>query len=168
MTKKTIGAQIAENNAKNIGLEDHVREYSNKMKDEHWRAIQQVVEGALSLDKFNGKDFYIEIREGIHPFLHQPFIFPYPPRLSAPTPELNRHVYKYNRASATIEFLWMLPDYHRYKDIIENKQKYFEDKNYKRMAQFVCLDHSGALLNWVKKENGELPDAIIKLSPIEA
>jgi hypothetical protein len=39
------------------------------------------------------------------------------------------------------------------------------DKNRKEIAQFVILDHTGELLKWVKKENGNKIDAVIKITP---
>ena len=73
-------------------------------------------------------------------------------------------VFKYHHLSGELEFLWCIPSKERYWHIINNKYQYLSNKQTERLAQFVLLMESGALLKWAQRENGELPDAIISLN----
>jgi hypothetical protein len=63
----------------------------------------------------------------------------------------------------TLEYLWSIPDQVLYWHIFNNQAQYIHDKECATLAKFVILMESGELLTWVKKENGELKDAVIKL-----
>lgn len=163
MTKKTVGAQIAEHNAKDIGLEDDVRAYTESMTPLLLHILHDTVEQSKKHPLYTNRNFYIVLVKNVDRILGQPK-FQCLARRSCPTPVYKQDVFKYHYVSGDLEFLWCIPSAERYWHIIRNKQKYFEDKNTKRLAQFVCLMESGALLEWVKKENDELPDAIISIN----
>ena len=59
-----------------------------------------------------------------------------------------------------------------YKELLVSKCtmwrcQYLNRKETNRLAQFVLMMESGSLLEWVKKENGELADAIISVKKSE-
>lgn len=163
MKKKTVGAQIAEHNEKNIPLEDDVRAYTESMTPLLLHTLQDTAMQAKRHPLYQNRDFYIVLIKNVDRVLGQPK-FQCLARRSCPTPVYKQDVFKYHHASGDLEFLWCIPSAQRYWHIIRNKQKYFENKETKRLAQFVCLMESGELLNWAKKENNELPDAIITIN----
>lgn len=88
-------------------------------------------------------------------------------RQSCPTPLYKMSVFKFHHLSGSLEFLWTLPPAWRCEDIITHKQKYLDDKKWQQIAKFVLLDASGDLLEWIKKENGEKLDAVIKINKVK-
>lgn len=162
MDKKTAGQIVAENNAKMVGPEDGIRSYTELMSNDIYEGLKQTVQAALTNPFFEKRDFYIVQVKNIDPILKQPKIQTWA-RRSCPTPVYKQDVYKYYYQSDALEFLWCIPDKMRYYHILHNKQKYFEDKEWGTIAKFVCLMESGELLSWVKKENGEKPDALISI-----
>lgn len=164
MTRKTVGQQIEEHNAKGIPLEDDVREYTNALASD---LMARLYENAIQSSRhflYQNRDFYIVLVKNVDRILGQPK-FQIWARRSCPTPVYKQDVFKYHYQSGELEFLWCIPSPLRYWDIIRNSRKYFENKETRRLAQFVHLMESGELLQWAKKENGELPDAIISVSP---
>jgi hypothetical protein len=83
-------------------------------------------------------------------------------RLSCPTPGYNMDVFKYHCQSQGIEYLFSIPRKHRYWHMWHYKIKYLSNPATKRLMTFILAMESGELLKWVKKECGELPDAIIR------
>lgn len=163
MNKKTVGQQIAENDAKGLDLEDDVREYTNAMAPLIQQTLCDTAQQASNHDLYLNKDFYIVLVKNVDRVLGQPKIQCWA-RRSCPTPVYKQDVFKYHHLSGELEFLWCIPSKERYWHIINNKYRYLSNKQTERLAQFVLLMESGALLKWVKRENGELPDAIISLN----
>jgi hypothetical protein len=159
----TIGSQITAHNKKNLDLEDDVREYTKAMTPLILHTLQDTALKASQHPLYENRDFYLVFVKNVDRILGQPK-FQCWARRSCPTPVYKQDVYKYHHLSGEIEFLWCIPSAQRYYHILANRQKYFENKNTKRLAQFVCLMESGELLRWVLKENGELPDAIITIN----
>ena len=164
--KKTVGQQIQENNEKNIPLEDNVREYTNEMVPIILQAMHEAVAKALTSPLYHHKNFYIVLVKNVDRLLGQPK-FQVWARVSCPTPVYKQDVFKYHYLSGDLEFLWCIPAANRYYDILRNKQKYLENKEMRRLAQFVIMMESGELLEFAKRENGELPDAIITVNKVE-
>lgn len=162
----TVGSQVSDHNAKNIELEDDVREYTQAMTPLLIDSLQDTVVNSMKYPKYHNKDFYVVLVKNVDRILGQPK-FQFWSRVSCPTPVYKQDVWKYHYLSGQLEFLWCIPSKDRYYHILANKQKYFENKETKRLAQFVCLMESGELLHWVKKENKELPDAVIMINKEE-
>lgn len=160
--KKTVGQQIQEHNDKNIPLEDNVREYTNSMAPLILQIMYEAVEKALTSSLYLHKDFYIVLVKNVDRVLKQPK-FQCWARQSCPTPVYKQDVFKYHHISGDLEFLWCIPASNLYWDIVRNKQKYIENKETRRLARFVLMMESGELLEFAKKENGELPDALIMI-----
>ena len=164
--KKTAGQIIFEHSAKNIGLEDDIIEYRRSMEPDIMRRIYDTVEAAKEKSIYKNKDFYIVLITTNDRVLRSPKIIPLA-RQSCPTPVYKQSVWKYLHQSGTLEFLWSIPDAILYHHILHNQQKYLLDKECAELAKFVILMESGDLLEWVKKENGEKIDAVIKISQEE-
>lgn len=162
--KKTYGQHIVEHTARNETLDDDVIEYRRAMEPSIISEIERVAFEAKNTDPYTKKDHYYIVfllkKERIGQAI-RPYIFA---RLSCPTPHWNQTVYKFYKNSDSLEYLWHIPGILRYYSIVNDPKRYLDDKNFKTMAQFVLLDHSGDLLHWVKKENGELKDALITIN----
>lgn len=161
--KKTVGQQVQENNSQGHILEDDVRAYTEAMSPLIQQSLYETAQEASKHPIYENRDFYIVLVKNIDRVLGQPK-FQFWARRSCPTPVYKQDVFKYHHTSGELEFLWCIPSAMRYWDIIRNKTKYLTDKATARLAQFVLLMESGELLEWVKKENNELPDAIITLN----
>lgn len=161
--KKTAGQIIAEHDAKNIGFEGELQDYRIAMAPDMETALTSCVQRALEKGLYGTKDFYVVLVTVLDRMLLKPKFMAWH-RQSCPTPVYKQHVYKYHRISGSLEYLWTLPTQWRYSEILQNRQKYLEDPEYRDMARFVILDATGELLNWVKKENGEKIDAVIKIN----
>jgi hypothetical protein len=162
--KKKAGQLIVEHEQKQIMLEDDVREYRKAMEPHVLQDLYKKVAEAQKHDIYANKDFYVVMLFGPQRVLRHPqrIILV---RQSCPTPVYKQTVWKYNHLSGTLQFLWQLPDMFQYYEIVNNQHRYLMDKNRKEIAQFVILDHTGELLKWVKKENGNKIDAVIKITP---
>jgi len=159
-----------------MGLEDDIREYTLQRTKNLYRDTLTFAKECSALPKFYNKDFYVVIiarpnreptgvdQDGNYAYSDQYIPFP---RISCPTPVYRQIVYKYKHLLGDLEYMWTIPDEKRYQDILKNKQKYYDNKDTRRLCQFVVLMETGALLNWVKKENGELPDAVLSFKSKE-
>ena len=85
-------------------------------------------------------------------------------RRSCPSPGYNQNVFKYHYLSSELEYLWTIPRQHIYWNMYKNKAKYLQDKVTKKQMSYIILMETGELLKWAKRENGELPDAVIKIN----
>ena len=157
--KKLAGQQILEHDRLKLDFEDDITEYRRAMEPDIMRRIWETADKAK---KYIGKDFYIVLITTIDKVLRQPKIIPLA-RRSCPTPVYKQSVWKYKYTAGTLEFLWSIPDQLLYYHILNNQQKYLNDKECADLAKFVILMEKGELLEWVKKENGEKVDAVIKL-----
>lgn len=163
MKKKTVGRVIQENNDKNQVLEDDIRAYTEAMTPLIQQSLYDTAQQASKHDLYRNRNFYIVLVKNVDKVLGQPKIQCWA-RRSCPTPVYKQDVFKYHHVSGDLEFLWCIPSAERYWHIVHNKELYLTNKNTQRLAQFVLLMESGDLLNWVKKENGELPDAILSIN----
>jgi len=142
-----------------LGLDDDVREYS---KQELKELIPEMIQGCIDRkneDKFQYRDIYVTacfVKWQVKPFLYY--------RVSCPTPVYNQNVFKYHYLTGSLEYLWTIPGKFKYYHILNNKQRYYENKETRRSCQFVVLMETGELLKWVKKENGEKPDAALSIT----
>lgn len=163
MERKTVGQMVQEHNERNLELDDDVREYTQAMTPLLQQALYDTSHQASQHDLYKNKDFYVVLVKNVDRILGQPK-FQVWARRSCPTPVYKQDVFKYHHQSGDLEFLWCIPSALRYWDIIRNKEKYLQNKETRRLASFVLLMESGKLVEWVKKENGEKPDAVITLN----
>jgi hypothetical protein len=164
--KKLAGQIIHEHDSLALDFEADVIEYRQAMEPDIMARLYDTAQKAKDKDGYLGKDFYIVLIATIDPVLKQPRIIPLA-RKSCPTPVYKQSVWKYKSGSDTLEFLWAIPDAILYYHIINNQAKYLTDKETADLAKFVILMENGDLLRWVKKENGEKIDAVIKLDSEE-
>lgn len=159
---KLAGQVILEHDGLGLDLEDDIIEYRRQMEPDIMARIRNTALQAKDKDGYVGKDFYIVLITTVDRVLRQPRIIPLA-RKSCPTPVYKQSVWKYKTFSDQLEFLWSIPDAILYYHILRNQSQYINDKDTSDIAKFVALMESGELLEWVKKENGEKIDAIIKI-----
>jgi|ERR1700761_4457591 len=165
--KKKAGQVILEHDSLGLDLEADIIEYRRAMEPDIMARLYDTALKAKDNTEYCGKDFYIVLLTTIDAVLRQPRIIPLA-RKSCPTPVYKQSVWKYRTVSGTLEFLWSIPDALLYYHILRNQTKYLADKETADLAKFVVLMESGELLDWVKKENGEKRDAVIKINNEES
>ncbi len=161
--KKLAGQVILEHDSLHLDFEDDIIEYRRAMEPDIMAQLRETAKKAKNEDGYIGKDFYIVLITTIDRVLRQPKIIPLA-RKSCPTPVYKQSVWKYKRSSDDLEFLWSMPDAILYYHILRNQVQFMNDKETEDLAKFVVLMESGELLEWVKKENGEKIDAVIKIN----
>lgn len=117
-----------------------------------WERVCAVVEQDKDKDQYKNKDFYLVYLFRMEPLIKNvfhPWIFS---RLSCPTPVCKQAVWKYHHISGTLDFLWCLPDLLGYKARWNNRHK---ADNKDKLTQWVVMNETGTLLDFVKKENRE-------------
>lgn len=162
----TVGQLISKNNQVEHSFDDSIQEYSRAMSPNLMKQLQEDVELAKKHPKYENKDFYITAYQFKDRMLGQ-YTWKAFVRLSCPTPYCNQTTFKYHKDSGELEFLWTIPNINRYFHILQHRDAYLQDPRWMRIAQWVILMESGALLEWVKKQNGGKPDAVIRLSDPE-
>ena len=160
--KKLAGQIISEHNSLGLDLEADIIEYRQVMEPDIIARLHDTAHKAKDQEGYIGKDFYIVLITFVDRVLKQPRIIPLA-RKSCPTPTYKQSVWKYRTITADLEFLWSIPDSILYYHILNNQAQYLADKETAQLAQFVILMENGDLLRWVKKENGEKIDAVIKI-----
>ena len=161
--KKTAGQQILEHDALRLSMDDDVIEYRKSMEGDVLKKIYDTAHQAKTQTNYTNKDFYVVLVITEDRVLRQPKIITLA-RQSCPTPVYKQSVWKFMHTTGTLEFLWTIPDQILYYHILRNKQKYLQDAECAQLAKFVILMESGELLEWIKKENGEKLDAVIKIN----
>jgi hypothetical protein len=162
LQSKKLGGQVIQDHRNlHLELEDDIIEYRRAMEPDIMARIYETAHNAKNQDLYKGKDFYIVLLTFIDRVLKQPRIIPIA-RRSCPTPVYKQSVWKYHHESGTLEFFWSIPDAMLYYHILRNQVKFLEDKETADIARFVILMESEKLLDWVKKENGEKRDAVIR------
>lgn len=163
MTKKTYGELIHEHKTKDHTVDDDVIEYRRMQEPWYVKRLQEIAITDKKKPQYYNKDFYIVIHWVIEPLSGQrkPMIFS---RLSCPTPVYTQACWKFLHVSGCLEFLWSIPRPMLYWDIIKSGNKFLQDAETNELAKFCFLMESGELLAWVKKENGEKEDALIKVN----
>lgn len=164
--KKAAGQVILEHDGLNLDFEADIIEYRRAMEPDIMVRLRQTADKAKDNEGYIGKDFYVVLITIVDRVLRQPRIIPLA-RKSCPTPVYKQSVWKYKHVTAELEFLWSIPDAILYYHILNNKTKYMTDKETSELAKFVILMENGELLSWVKKENGEKIDAVIKIDKEE-
>jgi hypothetical protein len=160
--KKTYGQTIQDHIATNPTMDDDVIEYRREMEKDVIKNIFDTVAKAKATSEYANKDFYIVLLMKVEKIGQSPRTFVLA-RHSCPTPVYKQSVWKYHHISDNLEFLWAIPDKILYHHIIRNTQKYLSDKECSSLAKYVILMESGELLEWVKRENGDKVDAVIKI-----
>src|SRR5574338_896829 len=114
-TKPTVGSLVEANIKKDKPLEDHPREYTRAMGLQKMEEIEQVVQEVSKWPKFENKNIYFTLVINIDKLLqNQPKFILLPPRESCPTPVYKQAVWKFERASGQLHFLWDIPSKERY------------------------------------------------------
>lgn len=160
--KKTYGQLVSEHSGKNLTLDDDVIEYRKAMEPTLLNDLKMTAEKAAASSSYKNKNFYVVVLFKVERIGQAPRTFVFA-RHSCPTPTYKQAVWKYHHVSGALEFLFSIPDKILYYHIFRNAQKYLADKECSDLAKYVLLMESGELLQWVKRENGEKIDAVIKI-----
>lgn len=157
---KKAGQLILEHDLERHTLDDDITEYRKEMEHDVVAMINNTVQQAKDNPLYAGKDFYVVYLKTVDRVLKQPrhIVFA---RRSCPTPVYKQSVWKHHANGGALEYLWTLPDMLLYYHIYRNAAQFLTDKETADLAKFVCLNETGELLDWVKKENGEKKDAVI-------
>lgn len=162
MNNKKYGQLAAEALEKNT-LEDDVIEYRRLIERKVIQDLYSCANNSKNLPQYANKNFYIvlipkkeRLAQGIQSILFT--------RISCPTPVYSQAVWKYHRLSGELEYLWTIPSESLYKHILKNAVQFLQDNETRMITQYCMLMESGELLEWVKKENGEKADAVIKIN----
>ena len=139
---------------------DDIKETEEQRRLNHLYSVAQEAHKRIPYDR---NDFYLVLvktneRDELGKPIDRVFV-----RLSCPTPGYNMDVFKYHIRSSSLEYLFSIPRQYRYWKIWHNKYKYLANPQTRRLATFVISMQTGDLLNWVKKECGELKDAVISV-----
>lgn len=163
MSDKTKEYLKAEFEAQKTKLRKEVEEENRLTSEKTLNSIYQVAQLTATKDFFLNRDFYLVLVKTNDMTSKEPLdnVFV---RRSCPTPGYNQNVFKYHHLTGTLEFLWTIPRQHIYWHMYKNRSYYILDPKYKRQTAFIVSMESGKLLDWVKKENGELPDAVITIN----
>lgn len=159
--KKSYGQLVNEHWAKKHTNDDDVIEYRRMMEPEILKNIHDTVAKALKQELYRNKDFYIVLLMKTERMGGVPRTFVLA-RRSCPTATYQQSVWKYHYISGELEFMWCIPDQVLYWHIIRNSHKYLSDPETQGIAKFCILMESGELEDWIIKENGEKPDALIQ------
>ena len=165
--KKLAGQVILEHDSLALDFEDDIVEYRRAMEPDIMDRLHKTANATCFEDGYRSKDFYIVLITTNDRVLRQPRLT-FLARKSCPTPVYKQSVWKYMHCTGNLEFLWSIPDSILYYHIINNQTKYLTDKETEGLAKFVILMENGELLQWVKKENGEKIDAVIKINKEES
>lgn len=160
--KKLAGQSIVEHEGLALDLEADIIEYRRAMEPDIITNIRTTAENSKDKDGYKGKDFYVVLITMNDRVLKHPRIITLA-RKSCPTPVYKQSVWKYKAFSGDLEYLWTIPDAILYYHILNNQTKYITDKETAELAKFVILMENGQLIDWIKKENGEKIDAVIKI-----
>ena len=162
--KKTVG-QVADEKYLSESLEDNPIEYRKAMEPEIIQNIWDAINKAKDHTLYVNRDFYVVLlMKWERAIKNAPRTYAFV-RRSCPTPTYKQAVWKYHHASHEIEFLWSLPDALMYYYLINNIATIPKEQH--QLAQFCILNEEGKLLEWVKKENGEKKDAVIRINAPE-
>jgi hypothetical protein len=155
---------LADIEAKKLKLDDDTQQFASMASEFRMRYIHETGQIAVKRDPYTNKDIYIVLvptNQRTKEMLPMDNVFI---RLSCPTPGYNQNVFKYYAATGTAEFLWSIPRKAIYWHLYKNKNYYLQNHKTKARTAFVIMMENGDLLKWAKKENKELPDAVISVN----
>lgn len=165
MVKETYG-KIALDALANNTLDDDVIEYRRAMEQGVIKQLYEQADIAKIKPQYHNKDFYVvlvtnkeRLMQGIRSLVIT--------RISCPTPVYSQSVWKYKRSTGELEYLWTIPGQSLYMFILGNATKFLNDPETNQIAKYVLLMESGEMLEWVKKENGNKKDAVIRINKEE-
>lgn len=160
--KKTYGQTMLDTMATNT-LDDDVIEYRRAMEQDVLRQLYSRAHEVKNKSQYVNKDFYVVLVNNKERLMQgvRSLVFT---RISCPTPVYSQSVWKYHQESGQLEYLWTIPGESLYRFILMQAHKFLEDKETRQLAQYVTLMESGELLTWVKKENGNKKDAVIRIN----
>jgi hypothetical protein len=134
----------------------NVVELERGMQENYMKELLDCVDQSCSLYE---KEFYIVVltkMERLSEKLLRNYFFA---RKSCPTPDYDQSVYKYNKESGKLDYLWTIPS----KDACEHLAMHATEvvQSERMLLGFVMSFLNGKLLEYSKKINGEEKDSNI-------
>lgn len=151
--KKAVGAYAAELQQKEQETRDPIEIQREVHKDYEKHFME-----ALDTGKKNYPgDFFIVVTTKMERLMQNVIRNYFFPRQSCPTPEYDQAVYRYDRQSEMVEFLWVLPA----KDVCEHLRinALMVAPEERELLFFVLSFYDGTLMVKAKKLNNELADS---------
>lgn len=151
MTKKTVGAIIAENAAKHHDPV-HLLEYSEASMKAYHSDIQLCAQ--KDKNRYKGDFYVIGLFKEEKALLGTPLwkVFS---RNTCPTPNYAQDVFLYDHQAQELKDIWTLPTRDWCKFIVKHA-KYLPPHQYK-LINYVLSFHDGSLFSKCQELNGEIP-----------
>lgn len=156
--KETVGKITSDNFLKTPYSDDPIEIEREINKDYDEKLFKCVAE---TKKVFHG-DFYIEGILKKEPILFKTLHHYFVGRASCPTPNYDQSVYRYNRLSEKIDFLWVIPDRGTCFYLRDHALEVVAEE--KDLLNFILSFDDGDLLKLCKKFNGEAPDSTLIIS----
>lgn len=150
---KTVGNEAYDRLLKTPESTDPI-ELEREMHKDYESNINQCINS--NLKEYSG-DFYVVVttkKERLMQNVLRNYFFG---RKSCPTPEYDQTVYKYDRSSGMVEFLWVLPSKDTCEMMRDNALKIVPEE--RMLRDFVLDFYDGTLFKLSKRLNGEESDS---------
>lgn len=140
--------------ARDLLLKNDVLPTPNEQKDEQLKEYEKNVEICVkdSKKKFIG-DFYVVVLTKKERLLQNVIRNYFYGRVSCPTPDYDQIVYKYDKKSDSLDFLWVIPDRNTCHYLGTYSHKV--DPSQWELLSFIFQFADGSLFKLAKKLNGE-------------
>lgn len=153
--KETVGKIALDLMQKEPDSRDPI-ELERAMQEDY---MKHLIEKTQEATKKYDNDFYVVVitkNEKLLPNAFRNYFFH---RHSCPSPDYDQSVYKYNRQSEQLEYLWTVPSKEACYYLRDNAAKVVDEE--KQLLWFVIDFLNGTLLKQSKKLNGEVHDSNI-------
>jgi hypothetical protein len=155
MSRDTIG-KIAVNLSTSQNSDDSVIDVERALHRDYEKQIELAIqEGKKNL---NASFFYIVVITKKEPLLTNVYRNYFFSRNSCPTPDYDQTVYYYDKATDSLQFLWVVPSKDSCIYLKENALEVAPEE--RELLQFVLDFSDGSLFRLAKKLNGEKEDSI--------
>lgn len=152
MKKKTVGEQSQELLNKKPESRDP-RELERAMQEDYMKELRKCIDESYSL---YDNIFYVTVitkNEKLLPNVFRNYFFA---RSSCPTPEYDQSVFRYNKESGRIEYIWTVPSKDACHHLRDNESQVVTEE--RMLLEFVLKYFNGDLLKISRKYNKEETD----------
>ena len=131
-------------------------ELEREMQKEYMKNVLECIDAHK---KMFDSDFYVVVITKREPLMPNVLRNYFMARLSCPTPDYDQSVYKYNRSSQSIDYIWTIPSRETSHHLKENAMYVAHEES--DLLNFVLEFADGTLYKLAKKLNGEAIDSPI-------
>ncbi len=151
---KTIGSVVSDLSQKQTEKTSIV-EQQTAMQEDYMKNLTLAVDRGYK--KYDG-DFFIHVETKAEKLLPNTFRNYFIDRLTCPTPNYDQSVFRYNRKSGQIEYLWTIPDRETCFHLKDHALEVVAAEQ--GLLSFVLKFDDGTLFKMMKKYNGEKLESI--------